>query len=181
MRCTTWCTRELPEWPIPCSTGEVGKRVRDGQRGRDPLPRRAHLLDLEDGDVDEEQLVVGDGAQCEACINIDKVGEHASQQQHPSERPAPVEQGRDDEQRDAQEERYSIRPLVARACEERVIAVQPLPVDLCALPAKQLAQKTLLGTSVNRLCGCLPCRSFCSLLYPFEHPLLHDEVGNLDA
>src|SRR5919112_3575804 len=31
MRCTTWCTRELPEWPLPCSTGEAGKRT--GARG----------------------------------------------------------------------------------------------------------------------------------------------------
>src|SRR5215210_4830720 len=39
----------------------------------------------------------------------------------------------------------------------------------------------LLGTSVDRVCGCLPCRSLGPLLYPFEHPSLHDEVGYLNG
>ena len=45
----------------------------------------------------------------------------------------------------------------------------------------ELLRIPLLGTSVDRLCGCLPCRSLGPLLYPFEHPSLHNEVGYLDG
>ena len=49
-------------------------------------------------------------------------------------------------------------------------------------PQRELRRTRLSRTRVHRwLCSRLPCRLFGLLLDPFEHPLLHDEVGDLDA
>ena len=45
MHCTIWCTRELPEWLIPCSIGEARKlKVREAAISRVHLYLRFHQL-----------------------------------------------------------------------------------------------------------------------------------------
>src|SRR5918995_415123 len=80
MRCTIWCTRELPEWPIPCSTGKGGQRTGARARARRtpttptaekevpplPFPPSGPILrvpaDHKHGSVRASQRLLGDAA-----------------------------------------------------------------------------------------------------------------------
>src|SRR5215216_1809649 len=67
--------------------------------------------------------------------------------------------------------------LCAEECEQHAMEMD---MEHSTKEAPELRRILLPGTSVNRLCGFLTCCPFCSLLYPYEHPPLHDEVGDLN-